>query len=108
MSRSYQEIGLRKEAISFLDKNAKKKPSLVCPDCGKVISEKIDYEVYDFEDVFYGDGATLRKYFLKDGKIAKEVIQAMPWSNGPIGFFCLEINNKLMFKWEDVEIEKFM
>lgn len=121
--RMYQHIGLTTEAYVFLTENAKRVPSSVCPKCSHVISERMDSKVYDEKDVFYGDGPSLREFPLKDGRVAREVLQACPWSSGPIGFLCLEVGTpsgrergssgnydilwKRMFEWTDEEIAKY-
>ncbi len=102
--RCYQEIGLKPEARKFLHENCKMLPNLVCPDCGKVISMKMDCEVYEQREDFYENGPNLKKYALKDGTVAFEVVQAEPWSSGPVAFFYLEIDGKKMFTWSESEI----
>lgn len=103
--RCYQHVGLTKEAQEFLAKNVKMVPSTVCPKCGEVISEKMDFRVYAREDVFHGDGPSLHEYNLESGGEVKEIVQAMPWSSGPVGFLCLETEGKRMFEWSEKSIE---
>jgi hypothetical protein len=103
--RMYQEVGLHPEALEFLKTNVKQLPNLVCPKCGEVISYKMDCEVYDKHDMFHGDGPSLRKYNLQDGRVVKEIIQASPWSSGPVTFFCLEFEDgSKMFEWTEDEM----
>ena len=106
--RMYQEIGLKKEAVKFLHENCKKVPSLVCPDCGKIISEFLDCEVYEKRDDFCDDGPNLKKYNLKDGTVAHEIVQAEPWSSGPVAFFYLEVNGKRRFVWSESEMREYL
>lgn len=103
--RCYQHMGVTKEAHEFLVENVKMVPSTVCPKCGEVISEKMSIKVYAEEDAFYGDGPSLCEYTLKEGGVVREVVQAMPWSSGPVGFLCLEIEGKRMFEWPEEEID---
>jgi len=105
--RCYQEIGLKKEARDWLEKNAEKVPSQVCPKCKHIISEKENVLTTKRLDLFYGDGPLLRTIRLKDGRNVKEVLQRCPWSSGPMAFFCLEIDKQRLFEWKDKEIEKF-
>jgi hypothetical protein len=105
--RCYQHVGLTSEAEAFLSENVATEPNLICPHCSEVITTKkvvISSEEYD---AFYGDGPTLPTYRLKNGEAIKEVVQAMPWSSGPMGFLCLE-NSKgeEMFQWTEKEIEE--
>lgn len=103
--RCYQHRGVTKEACDFLSANVKMVPLIVCPKCGEVISKKMDCSIYVVKDAFYDDGPSLYKYNLKDGRIAKEVVQAMPWSSGPVGFLCLEVDGNCMFEWPEEEID---
>ena len=101
--RCYQHIELNKRACAFLEKNAIKTPICICCKRGGEIISK----VYAHEDMFYGDGPDLHEYKLNSGGIAKEVVQIAPWSGGPMGFLCLEINGKRKFKWTEKEINKY-
>jgi len=104
--RCYQPMGLTEEARNFLNEKCLKKPSLICPDCGKIISESIVSEEIDKIEVFYDDGPTLHKYKMKDGSEIIEVIQASPWSSGPVVFLCLkDPDGKTMFEWPQEEID---
>lgn len=106
--RCTQIYGLTEEARRFLDENCKKETNEKCPNCGHIISEKLASQCY--KDVsntgMFEDGPFLMKYFLKDGKVANEIIQATPWSSGPCIFMCLEIEGKKMFEWSQEEIDK--
>jgi hypothetical protein len=65
-------------------------------------------EEKDYKDArglgMFGDGPMLKEYKLKDGKVAKEIVQASPWSGGPCIFLCLEVGGKRMFEWSDDDI----
>ena len=110
--RCYQEIGLTPEARQFVLENTKMVPNITCPDCGKVITERLDCKEYRFEEMFYEDGAHLLEYQLKDGRVAREIVQCSPWSSGPMAFFCLEIENQdgtkeRVFEWDEEEINNY-
>ena len=105
--RCYQEIGLNKSAEKFLRENVNQIPNLCCPDCGKVITVKDDIIKTRFVEMFYQDGANLKTYRLKDGRLAKEVIQTTMWSSGPMAFFCLEIGRKRYFEWSKEDLDKY-
>lgn len=107
--RMYQEIGLKQEARDFLDRHTKKVPTTVCPKCGEVIAWKSDGKIYFFEELFCNDGPSLWEYNLKDGRKIKEVVQAEPWSSGPVAFFCLEYEDGTrIFEWEEEEMEEYL
>lgn len=104
--RCYQEVGLRSDARAFLDENANRVPGMSCPKCGEVISWKMDSICYETKESFYDDGPALQEYNLKDGRKVKEVVQAEPWSSGPMAFFCLEFEDGTrMFEWTEEEID---
>ncbi len=105
--RAYQHIGLTSEAQDFLEENVVKIPDIVCPKCGEVIKQKMDKTIVRRENLFYDDGPAIIEYKLKDGRTCTEVIQCSPWSSGPMGFMCLEIDGKLMFEWTREEIEVY-
>ena len=102
--KMYQEVGLKPEAEAFLNENALMKSTSFCPHCNGVLSEGFDVIRVEHRDSFYEEGPSLREIALKDGRIAKEVVQAEPWSSGPICFLCLEIDGQRMFEWTEEEI----
>lgn len=106
--RCTQIIGLTKEAEDFLEKSVKKIPDPVCPECGNVLGFKYSRRPYfDARDEgMFGDGPMLFEYDLNDGRVAKEVIQAVPWSSGPCIFMCLEVDGERMFEWSQEEIDQ--
>jgi hypothetical protein len=99
MSRSHQYVGLTKEAEIFLLANVEKIADTVCHKCGEIISTKPNIINMEHVDAFYGDGPDLATYKLKDGRIAKEIVQVQPWSSGPMSFICLEIEGQRYFEW---------
>lgn len=105
--RKTQLFGLRDEAEQFLEHNCEKSVSEKCPHCNKPIRfelKKDEYKNCSYLGMF-DDGPTLRQYYLKDGTIIKEIVQAAPWSSGPCIFLCLEDSGgKIMFGWDDDDI----
>lgn len=105
--RETQIFGLNSEALGFLDKNCKRTGEKTCPTCKHVTGG--DKIVKDYKDEsglgMFDDGPTLQEYTLKEGGVAREVVQASPWSSGPCIFLCLEIDGKRMFMWEEGEIQ---
>jgi hypothetical protein len=106
MSRSHQFIGLTGEAMVWLNENVVMVPNQICPHCKETINFKMDSLVYETDEVFY-DSLDFHMYNLKDGRIAKEVLQAQPWSSGPVSFLCLEIDGKRLFKWTQKEMSTY-
>lgn len=108
--RMYQEVGLKLVAKDFLDKNVNMIVDKIttCPHCHKEVSTTMKREVISIlsKDYFYENGPTLRIYRLRNGGVAKEVVQALPWSSGPVAFMCLEVDGVRMFEWTDKEIEE--
>ena len=105
--RCYQHYGLTDEAEKYLKENCALEPDIVCPDCGKVISTKRKVLSFAHHEAFYSDGPILHVYKGKDGKKIKEVVQAMPWSSGPCGFLCLELEDgSRIGEWSDKEIDQ--
>lgn len=104
--RCYQHFGLTGEAELYLKENCVTIPDIVCPDCSKVITTKRKVLGMENKGVFYEDGPTLHTYEGKDGKIIKEIVQAMPWSSGPCGFLCLELEDGTRIgEWSQEEID---
>jgi len=100
-------MGLTPDAEDFLRENVIRIPDVICPKCGEVITTKMDTSVLRREALFYDDGPAIIEYKLKDGRTCTEIIQCSPWSSGPMGFMCLEIDGKHMFEWTDEEIETY-
>lgn len=105
--RETQIIGLSPSAMNYLDSNAKKSEKTTCSTCGH--SEggiRINKKYSDARDRgMFDDGPDLHEYELKDGKTAKEIVQATPWSSGPCIFLCLEVDEKRIGEWSDEELD---
>jgi len=107
MSRSYQEVGLKEEACDWLDENVKRSGEHTCPCCGMHYLGKYDIVSIEEKDSFYGMGPRLRTMRLKNDRLVKEVVQAEPWSSGPVAFFCLKLEDGTrMFEWTEEEISE--
>ena len=105
--RCYQEVGLKESATKWLNKNAEFIVTRKCPKCDCGQDREMHITKIEHIDSFYGDGPCLRTIRLLSGQLVKEVVQAEPWSSGPVAFFCLEIDGTRMFEWTDEEIETF-
>ena len=105
--RCTQIYGLPAEAVNYLKENVAVVPRTICPKCGEVIDTKWDSEDYKDETGYgmFGDGPMLRKHHLKDGGVALEEIQAVPWSSGPCIFLKLILPNGDEITWNDEEME---
>jgi hypothetical protein len=103
--RCYQHIGLKQEAVKWLEKNVLVAPKEFCPNCNHVISTQMCSIVYETPELFYDDGPALNQYELADGGIVREIVQLAPWSSGPMGFLCLERENgDRLFQWTGKEV----
>ena len=106
--RMTQDMGLHETADDFLQKNCSTTPIVECPLCknrtgGGRVAER--YESAEHLGMF-DDGPNLYEYTLKDGSKVKEVVQACPWSSGPMIYLCLEDEHgNKMFPWPEEEIE---
>lgn len=104
----FQFMGLTPEAEKYLDDNCVKTVDKCCPHCGKAITEKLLVWKVEHHNSFYGDGPDLHTYHLKDGGKVKEIIQAEPWSSGPVCFLCLELcDGAKIGKWTNEEIDNY-
>ena len=104
--RCNQYQGLTEEAENFLSQNVKRTPVKVCKECG-AHSGGTKYEKH-YKSYFgmYDEEFPLMKYTLNDETKVKEVVQASPWSSGPVIFLCLEKENgERMFEWPQEEID---
>ena len=106
--RCYQEVGLKTEALIWLNENVEliDDENMKCPHCGIAISKKRHAISTNHVDMFYGDGPELFTYKTKDGRIISEIVQTSPWSSGPMAFLCLQDDNtgEKMFEWTENEI----
>jgi len=104
--RMTQFVGLRPEATEFLDKNAEQQIAETCPHCHQPTRHKPSREVYTKTDGMFGEEIPLHEYALRNGETWREIVQAEPWSSGPVIFLCLEDEmKKLHFKWPKKDID---
>ena len=105
--RCTQIAGLTEEAKEFLEKNCILIDDDRCPHCEEVLTQRKSCKIYEdaTNEGMFEDGPMLHEYNLVGGKVAREVIQAVPWSSGPCIFMCLEIEGKRMFEWSQEEID---
>ena len=111
--RCYQDQGFTDyEAVAdWLDKNCVKEKRIhyVCEKCRhEDFSMVVKIFSQHQEDMFYGDGPILHEYQTLEGKVVKEVVQEAPWSSGPMGFVCLEVDGKRMFEWTEEQKQERM
>lgn len=130
--RKTQWIGLSAEAGKFLEENAVKveKNIVLCPHCGeKVSSCMMDDEIAEGRKTYgmFEEEIPLSTTRLKDGRFAREIVQAEPWSSGPVIFTCLWVSNvekmtaeefvkpgvaqnngEIIGQWTDEEIDEYM
>ena len=106
-SRMTQIVGLTEDARKFINENVRKVPMTVCDKCGHVVTERLDFRPWkdESESGMFGDGPKLYEYTLKDGTTVREIIQAIPWSSGPVIFMCLEKDGKQLFEWSEQDIQ---
>lgn len=105
--RCTQWVGLSIEAEAFVKQNAKKVGCRPCPHCGGYTEERYD-TVKDgrYTEGMFDERHTLKTYRLEDGRLAKEIVQASPWSSGPVIFTCLEIDGQRVGEWPQEEIDR--
>lgn len=104
--RTYQHFGLTGTAELWLEKFCVQEPEVVCPICDHVLITKLKILSEEQLDSFYENGPVLHTYLTKNGGIVKEVVQMMPWSSGPCGFLCLELEDGTRIgEWDEEEIE---
>lgn len=104
--RCTQFVGLSEEASAFLDENASVVGANPCPHCGEPtvqVKETIKDGRYTYG--MFEEELSLSTYRLKDGRIAKEIVQASPWSSGPVIFTCLEVDGERVGEWSDEDID---
>lgn len=112
--RCTQIIGLKIEAVSFINDNIELTSKEVdpCPHCGK-LTKTVDVRserVYDDARSagMFDDGPPLYEYILKDGRVMREVVQEVQWSSGPCIFLCLEDQDgNKMFEWDKQSIHDY-
>jgi len=106
--RKTQIIGLPLEATKFLNKNCKKYILERCGKCGHPTQMGRVKRIYDSAASFgmFDDGPNLYEYKLRNGSVAKEMVQEVPWSSGPCIFLMLTIDGKVAYKWTRKEIRE--
>ena len=114
----YQHVGLKPEAHQWIKENCVMEVDSKCPECGHIISTSPKVVSSEDIDMFYGDGPSSETFELNSGEgTVKSVLQAAPWSSGPMGFLCLEIvkgpkktkrNIERMFEWTEDEINEML
>ena len=105
--RETQCYGLPKEAVLFLEENAKKINE--CKHCGR-------FDCYEMTDKLDKNGnverygmfneLVLQIYSLKNGNVAHESIQCEYLDSGPMIFLELIIGNGQIISWHKCEIEE--
>ena len=108
--RCTQIIGLPPAALAFLSENQLQVPAdIKCPHCGGIVNSTLSdvSEIYaSAEDSgMFNDGPMLWQHTLKDGRVAKEIVQCSPWSSGPCIFLALQIGDEKI-EWSDDQINE--
>ena len=104
--RMTQFVGLSEKAEKFLEDKAVKVPANKCPHCGGITQYRIDRKEYDKTFGMFEEEIPLHEYELTNGEMWREVVQAAPWSSGPVIFLCLEDEMKTQhFKWPQKDID---
>jgi hypothetical protein len=94
-----QPQGLSGEAESFLAKNAMCINPCSC--CGR----HLGYVKLEVDRTGMFDELPLYQYRLKDGRTATEIVQANPWSSGPMVFLKLAVSSGELFEWDRETID---
>lgn len=103
--RMDQWRGLTEDARKFLDEHAAMIPGDKCPQCGCILNHKRDCKEREWVKGMFGDSVgPLFDYKLKDGRIAKEVVQTVASSSGSVFFICLKIDGVKCFEWPEEKI----
>lgn len=105
MSRETRVYGLNEDAQGFLNAYAKRGVQ-PCPCCGQDVKDKILKREYGSaaDEGMFGDGPPLYEYELTDGRVAREIVQSVPWSSGPCIFLCLTVDGQRKCEWFESEI----
>lgn len=118
--RMTQFIGLNQRAKDWLRDNVEliKSNVVICPHCGREIShEMVENKVVDGRSCLgmFCEEISLLTYILKNGRLACEVVQAEPWSSGPMIFTHLYIDGEeglaekeFVGSWTGTEIEEML
>jgi len=102
VSRSDSIVGLSQGARKFLDDNQVIPEP--CPTCNRPFRPKS--KICGIFRGMFDDEYPLYEYELKDGRTAKEVVQADPWASGPCFFLKLVVDDETEFCWTEEEIEE--
>ena len=95
-------MGLKKEALDFLEENCEMLPDLLCPDCGAIVTKKKNL----LEVKSSKHNVTVCSYKLSDGKVAEMIEQQLDFvAEGSIVFLCLSVDGKPQFQWSNEEIQ---
>ncbi len=105
--RCTQFIGLNEKALMYLNENCIKEKQEKCPTCGHITGGNLINHTYDMvTGMFDEEVADLRVYKHKDGSEVREIVQATPWSSGPVIFLCLQYKGRNICKWAKKHIDK--
>ena len=118
MSRSTQFIGLSSSATQYIEENVNLiEEFILCPHCSGKINSYQRKDIVDEKRCCYGmfdEEIDLDTWKLKDGGVAREVVQVIPWSSGPVIFTCLEIYNgnnekiQTIGEWAEEEMDSYL
>ena len=104
--RMTQFVGLTEKASDYLEKNGVKDVSSKCPHCGGATGYRIRRVQYGKTFGMFEEEIPLWEYELSNGESWREIVQAAPWSSGPVIFLCLEDEMKKQhFKWPQKDID---
>lgn len=118
--RMTQFHGLTQEAEKFLDENCKMEKESTCPHCLFVLSMKrVFKKIGSVGGMDESEQYSLNQYWLKDERIVREEVQAIPWSSGPMIFYRLvevsgEVDDKglstsffpPLYEWDQTVMEQ--
>jgi hypothetical protein len=117
-------VGLTGEARAWLEENCTKVGAVPCPHCGKPTIDILKKTCYaKSQDGMFDDGPDLMEYQIRSDWIGnalilpplksarvRTVVQATPWSGGPMIYMCLELDTVTgpshFCKWPDEELER--
>jgi len=114
--RMTQFHGLTQEAEKFLEENCRTVSDAHCPNCLHVLSMKrVSKQIGSVSGMDYSEQYPLLQYELKDRRIVREEVQAIPWSSGPMIFYRLvEVSGEEgeaaffppLFEWDQTVMEE--
>jgi len=84
-----QHKGLTEEAQEFLAEHVEQVPHGHCPHCGEPLGLTFKREEHASYFGMFEDEYPLWSYTLRNGSTVREIVQAEPWSSGPVFFLCL-------------------